>query len=94
MKIENRTLGISVELPDLRQRDVEAFFRAVRDLQDGELNVSSPEYTGITVRAAARTGLLPGIDEGDVDDMRPAAVRVLAQGINDHISESLAVPGE
>ena len=95
MKIENQKLEISAELlDDLRQRHVEAFFRAARDLQGGELNVSSPEYTGITVRAAARAGLLSGVNEGDVDDMRPAAVRVLAAGINDHISEALAVPGE
>jgi len=94
MKIENQKLEISVELPQLRQRDVEAYFRAARDLQDGELNVSSPEYLGITVRAACRAGILPGYKEADIDDLLPAAVHVLALGINDHISEALRIPGE
>lgn len=93
-KCENEKLGISVELPELRQRDVEAFFRAVRELQGGDLNVSSPELVGVTVRAAARVGLLPGVNEGAIDDMRPAAVMALSQAVNDHLAEALRVPGE
>ena len=94
MKYENEKLGISVELPELRQRDVEAFFRAVRELQGGDLNVSSPEYLGITVRAACRAGLLPGIKEVDIDDKTPAAVHILARAVNDHLAEALRIPGE
>ena len=94
MKIENQALGISVELPELRQRHIEAHFRAVRELQGGELDVSGPEYLGVTTRAAARTGILPGIKEDDVDEMLPAAVLVLARAVNEHIAQALSVPGE
>ena len=94
MKFENEKLGISVELPDMKQRDVEAFFRTVRELQGGDINVSSPELVGVTVRAAARVGLLPGVNEGDVDDMRPAAVMALSKAFNEHLADALRIPGE
>ena len=94
MKIENQALGISMELPELKQRDVEAYFRAARDLLGGEVDVSSPEYQGVTVRAAARAGMLPGIKEDDVGDMSPAATHLLARAVNNHIAESLSVPVE
>lgn len=94
MKVENEKLGISVELPVLRQRDVEAFFRAARELLGGDVNVSSPEYMGITARAACRAGLLPGITEEAIGDMSPAAAHILARAINEHIAEAMRIPGE
>lgn len=94
MKFENEKLGISVELPDMKQRDVEAFFRTVRELQGGDINVSSPELMGATVRAAARVGLLTGVKESDIDDMRPAAVMALSTAFNEHLADALRIPGE
>ena len=35
-----------------------------------------------------------GVEEGDIDDMLPAAVLVLARAVNEHIAQSLSVPGE
>jgi hypothetical protein len=92
--IENVKLGISIDLPDVNQRIVEDFFKAIRDFQGGELVLSGPENAGAVVRAAAVVGLLGDMDEDDVDEMHPANVLVIAQGINNHVAEALEIPGE
>lgn len=38
MKIEHKKLGLAYELPELRQRDVEDYFTALRALRDGRMS--------------------------------------------------------
>ena len=94
MKIEHKELGLEYELKDdLRQRDIEAFFKARREL-GGDKNLSGPEHNGCVVRAAVRGEWVDGISEDDVDTMHPAAVTWLASEIQDAIGAAFEVPGE
>ena len=75
---EHKGLGVSATVPDdLRYRDVEAFFKARRELADG-VRLSSPEYCGTVVRAAVRLGWIDDIDEDGVSDLKAGAVTWLA----------------
>jgi len=127
---------------DLRQRDIEAFFKARREIEAGCLEVpatqlaaqlvellqsvrsaglkpgtpeflqvfqefarelrmrqapaqlSGPEATGVSVRAAIRAGWLSGLDEGVVGELKPAIVRDLAQKVDDSLRAAYNLPGE
>ena len=137
MEIKHEGLGLSYELPDLRQRDVEKYFVALRLLRercisarhygeeiaiftkslpklDGERfglvlrefvtalqteqkrnsQLSTPENHGAIVRAATRCEWLGSETEESVDEMNPAAVRLLAGKVDDHIVTSLDISGE
>jgi hypothetical protein len=142
--IEHGGLGLRFELPDFRQRDVEDFFAAVRQIQNGiqgttpeilegaavgflaalqknkvkladadhmavalreylgalrEMQdragaISSPEFVGGIVRAAARCGWLEGIAEDGVPDLPPNAVTWLSEAIQREVAQSYEVPPE
>lgn len=94
MEIKHEKLELSFVLPEFRQRDVEAYFKALRDIQGGEVNLSAPEFVGCVVRAAAKCGWLEGATEESVGDMKPAAVMWLSDSIQMAIREATAVPGE
>jgi len=95
MKLEHAKLGISVELADpIKQRHVEAFFKAKRELDgDNAIRLSSPEEYGSVVRSAWGGGvLLPPAQ--DVAEWSPAAVRWLGQQLDRLIGEALSIPPE
>lgn len=144
MRITNEDLGAEYELnDDLRQRDVEAFFMAQREIRDGRLSmpvksladavagflrqladmdirpgtpdfstvfgefsstlrathqprraITKAEETGVTTRAAARCGIVEGLAEADVADMRPAVVLWLANEVDQAIGRAYAISGE
>ena len=137
MEIKHEKLGLSYELPGLRQRDVEEYFVALRSLREGRISarhfgeeiaiftkslpkldgerfglvlrefvgalqaeqkrgaqLSTPENHGAVVRAATRCEWLGDETEESVDEMDPAAVRLLAGKVDDHVVTSLDVPGE
>ncbi len=77
---------------DLRQKHVEAFFAALREL--GADNKSGPEFAGSTVRAALQSGVVSGAEVDSVAEMKPGSVAALSQKINDALSEALAIEGE
>jgi len=127
---------------DLRQRDIEAFFKARREIEASCLEVpasqlagqlaellqtvrsaglkpgsseflqvfqefarelrmrqapaqlSGPEITGVSVRAAIRVGWLSGLDEGAIGELKPAIVRDLAQKVDDALGKAYELPGE
>lgn len=95
MKLEHVKLGVSVDVADpIKQRHVEAFFKAKRELDgDNLVRLSSPEEYGSIVRAAWKGGvLLP--PEQDPGEMPPAAVRWLGQQLDKLIGEALSIPPE
>lgn len=95
MLIEHKTLGVRYELPELTQGKVESFFKKTRELtgkEDGGL--SSPEYVGIVVRAAAFIGWLDGLTPDDVANLSPAATIWLSSQIQRAINEASAIPPE
>jgi len=91
---EHKGLGVSATVPDdLRYRDVEAFFKARREL-GGDESISSPEYCGTIVRAAARLGWIEGVDENGVGELKGGAVIWLSGKIQGEVTGAMAVPPE
>lgn len=96
MEFKHEDFAISVQVVELRQGHVEAFFKAKRDLDgDNEINLSVPELLGSIVRAACRSKIVEsGMLEGDVGEMSPKAIRWLAEKIDAHIAEAMEIPPE
>lgn len=93
MKIKQEQLGIEYDLPDFRQRDIEAFYATLRELNDGK-KLSNIEYNGNVVRTAARLGWLKDTAEDDVGDMYPNAVNWLSGEISEAVTTAFDIPGE
>jgi len=93
-KIEHKGLDISFDVPDLRQRHIEEFFKNLRELQGGQIRLSSPELVGCTVRSAIMCGWLEGLPLKDVDEMLPGKATWLSGKIQDILAKLQEVPGE
>ena len=93
MKIEQEQLGISYDLPEFLQRDIEAFYAMLRKL-NGDGKRSNIEYNGNVVRTAAKLGWLDGVEEKDVGGMRPNVVNWLASELSTAVSAAFDIPGE
>jgi len=94
MKVEHEGLKLEYELKDdLRQRDIEAFFKARREMR-GDESLSGPEHNGVVIRAAIKSGWLADVKDDDVGDMHPAAVTWLAGEIQTAVAAAFEVPGE
>ncbi len=92
MKIQHKGLGVAYELPDLTQRMVEDYFKALRERTVEAKEISSPEFAGDVVRTAAALEWLDGL--GEVGDLKPSVTVWLSGKINDHVVEALEVPPE
>lgn len=88
--LKHEALGVEYRLPEMRQRDVEAFQKAylsgVKDCQ------GVYEKAGLTVRIAARLGWLAGLSEDVVGDMKPSVCLFLHIGIHNAIREATTIP--
>lgn len=93
MKIEQEQLGISYDLPEFLQRDIEAFYATMREL-NGNKKQSHIEFNGNLVRTAARLGWLEGITEDGVGDLHPYIVNWLQGEISTAVSAAFDIPGE
>jgi len=76
-------------LRDLRQRHIDAYFPLLRDITD---QLSSPEYAGRVVRAAAAVGIISGLAPEDVDELHPGLTIKLAKQVNEAVAEALTIP--
>jgi len=96
MRLEHKSLGVSAELlDDVRQRHIEAYFTALRELGGEQyLDQSTPKRLGNFVRAGCDSGILNSIHKEDVDDMKPSAVAWVAQKLDAHIASFLEIPPE
>jgi len=88
---------LKAELDSLRQRDVEAYYKALRIIAREMGGVSpamllGPEYNGVAVRAAVRAGWVVGVTEDGVADMHPARATALAREIGDLVGKAYEVP--
>lgn len=89
-QVVHEKLGINYEMPELRQRDLEAFQPAY--FEEKAKTPGAYGEAGATVRVAARMGWLAGLKEDAVADMAPNAVLYLAVQIHKHISEAISIP--
>lgn len=89
MKLKHEPLGIEAELKDeILQRDVEKIFSKQREFGT---DVSVPQYHGNLIRACKEAGVL---ECADVDELRPAAVRWLAQRLDEELAALFEIPPE
>lgn len=95
MKFENQDLGVSVEImDDVRQRHIEAYFAALRDISgSNSLDLSVPERMGNFVRAGKQAGIITSGVE-DVDEMVPSQVNWLAQQLDGYLAKFLTISPE
>jgi len=93
MKIEQEQLGISYDLPEFLQRDIEAFYATLRKL-NGDGKQSHIEYNGNVVRTAAKLGWLDGVEEKDVGGMPPYVVNWLSSELSTAVTAAFDIPGE
>ncbi len=88
MKFNNTKLGVTIELPPILQRDLEAYYRAVR-----EFDVADPlvvEAWRASIEAARSVGWLNGTE--DVGLWEPRMVRFYAECITEALTEATAIP--
>lgn len=78
---------------DILQRDVEAFYRQLRELR-GDGTMTTTEFAGNVVRAAAAVGFIDGLAAEDVGGLRPGVVNQLSSTVQERLVEASQVPGE
>jgi len=90
--IKHKGLGLSVELKDITQRDLERFSikRREADLDPNILTLS--EYTGAIIRIASELDFFS--EQLDIDDWKPARVIYLHKEMARLIIEAVAIPPE
>lgn len=93
MKIEGKKYGLEgVELKDnFTQRDMENYFKALRELEADPVNESVPEYSGKAVKAAVKAEIVKGLDGIDIGDMNPKAVLAVQRTVSQAIAEALTI---
>lgn len=94
MIVEHKGLGLALDLPELRQRDVEAFYAAMRALDPDWRKQPAVERAGDYARAAVRLGWYTGCDEAGIAGMSPAAVWWIGAQVDSHVYAALKIPPE
>ena len=84
-------MAITLVTP-IKQRQVEAYFKALRDEGVDIAHISSPEWAGISVRIGLRVGILAGATEDEALDITPRENMAAWKALNDALSEALEIP--
>ena len=91
--IKHKGLGLSVELKDLTQRDLERFYEKQREIGLNAENISLPEYSGDLIRIASELDFFSERFES-VDDWKPAKTIFLKDELVKAIIEAVTIPPE
>jgi len=93
MKIEGKKYGLEgIELKDnFTQRDLENYFKHLRELAADPGNESVPEYSGKAVEAARRAEIIKGLDGLDIGDLDPRGVLVIQRAISRAVADALTI---
>lgn len=91
--IGHKGLGLSVELKDLKQRDLEQFYAKQREVGLDPKFMSLPEYAGGQMRIASELDFFSERFE-DIDDWIPAKTLFLHKKFSDAVSEAVKIPPE
>jgi len=90
--IEHKGLGLSVELKDLKQRDLERFYAKRREVGLDPDVLSLPEYSGGLIRIAVELDFFS--ERFEIDDWEPAKTIILKNGLIGAILEAVKIPPE
>jgi hypothetical protein len=91
--IEHKGLGVSTELKELTQRDLEQFYAKQREVELDAENISLPEYAGVVVRIASELDWFSERFE-NIDDWKPAKTLYLNTELLKALNESITIPPE
>ena len=95
--IEHKGLGLSTELKEIRQRDLERFYKRQREvwLEMGvdPTAISLPEYSGAVIRIASELDFFSERFE-DIDNWKPAKTSYLKDELVKAIVEATTIPPE
>ena len=91
--IEHKGLGLSTELKEITQRDLERFYEKQREVGLDAENISLPEYSGTVIRIASELDFFSERFE-DVDDWKPAKTIYLKDELVKAIVEAVTIPPE
>ena len=89
MKIEHERLGLSFDIPELYQRDAEAFFKAQREIRAGMVSTPAKELADAIVgflAALKGTDVKPGVPEFTTVFQEFAATLRIAHKPRDDVS--------
>ena len=91
--IEHKGLGLSTELKELTQRDLERFYAKQREVELEPENISLPEYAGDLIRIASELDFFSERFD-DIDDWKPAKTIYLKDELVRVIVEAVTIPPE
>ena len=91
--IKHKGLGLSVEIKEITQRDLERFYEKQREVGLEPENISLPEYSGTIIRIASELDFFSERFE-DVDDWKPAKTIYLKEELVKVIVEAITIPPE
>ena len=91
--IEHKGLGLSTELKEITQRDIERFYEKQREVGLDISKISLPEYAGGAIRIASELGFFSERFEG-IDDWKPAKTIYLNKVLLNALNESMTIPPE
>jgi hypothetical protein len=95
MRLEHKSLGVSVEFVDeILNRHVDAWMAAMRDFDPKWRSLPFSDCATAYVRAASMSEMLNGFESDAIEDMKPAVVHWLASEIDGKIAEALVIPPE
>jgi hypothetical protein len=87
MKITHKKYGeLVIKVDPLLQKDVEAWFKELREQEIDIDEISAPEYAGGCVRAAAKLGWF----DLDVDNSEPKKVLWVNRELQKYIADAFA----
>lgn len=90
--IEHKGLGLSTELKNLTQRDLERFYAKQREVELKPENISLPEFAGDVIRIASELDFFS--ERFEIDDWKPAKVIYLKDELVRAIVEAVTIPPE
>lgn len=93
MEIEGAKYGLEgVELKDdFTQRELENYFKHLRELEADPGNESVPEYSGKAAEAARRAEILKGLDGIDIGELDPRGVLLIQRAVSKAVAEALTI---
>ena len=90
--IEHKGLGLSTELKELTQRELERFYAKQREVELDAENISLPEYAGVVIRIASDLDWFS--ERFEIDDWKPAKTLYLNTELLKALNESITIPPE
>lgn len=91
--IKHKGLGLSVELKEINQGDLERFYAKQREVGLEPENISLPEFSGEIIRIASELDFFSE-RVGNIDDWKPAKVIYLKDELIKAVVEAVTIPPE